>query len=309
MDRPGRPLPTRATRRQALAGLFGSAWVAAAGAAPPARAPDVLRYGGDAALAPFESLDAQGRPQGFQVELLAALGREIGADIRIQLSPWADTEAAFRTGALDLVAMVDTPQRRQWAQFAHGHATPALGVYQRRAEPEPPDLASLTDRRLAVLDSPALHDTLQTVRSGLRAQFDPYPDAAQALAAVQQGRADLALLPRAHADPVLAQRVTNALRSSRLALQIEPYALAVAPGNRLLLARVQRGLHALERSGDLQTLRQRWLGNHRDLAPVQRQAPGPQRQPGWIWGVAGVAASGVGLMAWKLRQRSRRVTG
>jgi ABC-type amino acid transport substrate-binding protein len=32
-----------------------------------------LRYGGDEAFAPFESLDAQGVPRGFQIDLLSAL--------------------------------------------------------------------------------------------------------------------------------------------------------------------------------------------------------------------------------------------
>ena len=45
----------------------------------PAPAVRVLRYGGDEVFPPFESLDAQGRPVGFHVDLLAALGRELNA--------------------------------------------------------------------------------------------------------------------------------------------------------------------------------------------------------------------------------------
>lgn len=45
---------------------------APATSAVSAAQPAVLRYGGDAGFAPCESLDAQGRPQGFQLTLLQA---------------------------------------------------------------------------------------------------------------------------------------------------------------------------------------------------------------------------------------------
>src|SRR6185503_12650086 len=56
-------------RRSSLAALLGWLLATPAGAAgePP------LVYAGDAQYPPFESLDAQGRPQGFNVELVRAL--------------------------------------------------------------------------------------------------------------------------------------------------------------------------------------------------------------------------------------------
>jgi ABC-type amino acid transport substrate-binding protein len=81
-----------------------------------------LRYGGDEAFAPFESLDAQGRPVGFHVDLLQAIGRQLGADIEITLQPWEATVEAFRAGRIDLIAMVDTTSRRAFASFLKGHA-------------------------------------------------------------------------------------------------------------------------------------------------------------------------------------------
>lgn len=312
-------------RRWTLGGWRAGLIAAAAAvlvAAPALAAPpkETLRYGGDVNLAPFESLDAQGRPQGFQVELLAALGREIGAEIRIELRPWADTEAAFRAGELDLVAMPDTPGHRAWARLAHGHAAPALAVYLRRVDDEPQTLAALAGQQLAVLAAAAQQEVVHGVLAGLAARLQPHADASQALAALQRGDADLALLPRAHADPVLDQRLHPALRTGRLAVHPQPYALAVQPAQDLLLARVQRGLHALERSGELAVLRQRWFGSPQGPTPPMRALPaaraaasaaasmrGGPWAPAWApaWAFGSAAAGALGLALWWRQRRAR----
>jgi len=190
--------------------------------------PRVIRYGGDAAFAPFESLDGPGRPLGFQMDLLAELGPLLGVEFQVKLRPWAQTEAAFRAGQLDLVAMVDTTQRRTWALFTHGHATPALAVYHRRGLPEPQGLTDLADRRLALIDGEAMRDTVANALAGLPAPALWAKDPGQVLAALQDDRADVALLPRAYADPLLAAGQAPDVVASRLSLGLQTYALAVA---------------------------------------------------------------------------------
>jgi ABC-type amino acid transport substrate-binding protein len=83
----------------------------------------------------------------------------LGARISIALRPWSRTEAAFRGGQLDLIAMVDTDDRRRWAQFGKGHATPALALYRRRERAELQDVQDLTNLRIAILVSVAMRDT------------------------------------------------------------------------------------------------------------------------------------------------------
>ena len=74
-----------------------------------------LRYGGDIGFAPFESLDANGQPEGFQVELMQAVGRELGVPVSINLQKWPATVEAFKAGRVDVIAMVETTERRAWA--------------------------------------------------------------------------------------------------------------------------------------------------------------------------------------------------
>jgi PAS domain S-box-containing protein len=287
--------------------LLGAA-IAAVGAPGSTRA-DLphLRYGGDAAFPPFELLDAQGQPRGFQIDLLAELGPAAGIVFDITLKPWKETEAAFRSGQFDVVAMIDAEPRRAWARFTHGHATPAMGVYQPQGRPEPQGMHDLAGLRVAVLDSEAMRDTLATVLAGVRGTFVPLPTVDRALAAVRAGDVDVALLPRAYADPVLRADASGGLRASHLSLALQSYAFAVPPDRPDLQAQLQRGLDALESDGRLEALRVRWLSSHHDVAERTQLERGLSRQRDWTWGIAGLSAAALLAMAAGLRRRSRRI--
>jgi PAS domain S-box-containing protein len=279
----------------------------AAGISRPAPALPRLLYGGDAAFPPFESLDAQGRPRGFQIELLAELGREMGVEFVPTLRPWPQTEADFRQGRLDVVAMVDTHQRRDWARFTRGHATPAFAVYRRLGQAEAHGLKDLAGLRLAVLDGEVMQDTLQHWLPSVPGPFVRSRDAGQALAAVQQGQADAALLPRAYADRALASGAWPAVTDGRLSFGLQTYALAVAPGRQDLQARLQQGLDALETSGRLEALRTRWLSSHRDLAARELAEQGLAQQRTRTWGLAGASSVALALLGIGLWRRGRRI--
>jgi PAS domain S-box-containing protein len=266
-----------------------------------------LRYGGDADFAPFESLDAAGRPQGFQIDLLAALGPLVGVAFDIQLRPWAQTEQAFRDGRVDLVGMVETTERRRWARFTRGHATPALAVYRRDGQPDRQGLADLAGLRIALLDSEPMRHARRTWLAGLDGPLLPARDAAQALAAVQHGEADVALLPRAYADPLLARGAAPGVVASALNLTLQTYALAVAPDRQDLQQRLQQGLDTLEADGRLEAWRTRWLGSHHALAERQLAVRGLAAQRTRTWEVASVGGGAAVLLGAGLWWRGRRL--
>ena len=271
-----------------------------------ARAREVIRYGGDASFPPFESLDGQGRPRGFQIDLLDELGRLLDADIVVSLQPWSQTEAGFRQGRFDMLAMVNTSERQRWARFARGHATPAFTVYHRAARLEPQSLLDLAGLRVAVLDGDPMRDALDSWLAAIAGQFEPFADATAALAAVRDGDADVALLPRAYADPLLAADATTDIVAGRLNHLLQSYAFAFAPDDAALHTRVQRALATLEANGRLAQLRVRWLSSHREFAAEQQLGRGLIREQQRTWGVVAAAAVAlllVGGAAWRSGRR------
>ncbi len=251
-----------------------------------------LRYGGDEAFAPFESLDAQGRPVGFHVDLLRAIGGELGAEIEITLQPWEATVEAFRAGRIDLIAMVDTTSRRAFASFLKGHASPLHSVYLRADAVAPRALQDLQRVRLAVLDSEPMRESMDRWLSGISQSALRVPDARAALQAVQRGDADMALLPSAYGDALLPQMPGLVAGPTRFGLQT--YAFAVQPGNEALRTELQEALDHLEANGTLPALRARWLEADPHAAERQAIERDLHDQRRWTWALG---AGGTALLA------------
>ncbi len=60
-----------------------------------------IRIGGDYNYPPYEYLDADGLPTGYNVELTQAIARVMGLEINIQLSSWGEMRQALDLGQVD----------------------------------------------------------------------------------------------------------------------------------------------------------------------------------------------------------------
>jgi len=72
-----------------------------------------LIYAGDANFLPYEYLDAEGRPHGFNVEVVRLLAEETGRPIEIRLGLWAKMMAALDDGRVDLMSLAHSEARAE----------------------------------------------------------------------------------------------------------------------------------------------------------------------------------------------------
>ncbi len=284
-------------------------WLALAwcGLCAAAQAQTTLRYGGDAAFAPFESLNALGQPEGFQIDLMQAVGRELGVAVDISLQSWPATVEAFKAGRVDVIAMVETTERRAYAHFLKGHAAPAFAVYLPVGKPAPQALQDLQGSRIAVLDHEPMRESLSKWLSGISGPYVRTPDSLSALQSVQLGFADMALLPRSYADPLIAAGEVTGLVRSLSDLRLQTYSLAVVRDNDALRQRLQVALDRLEANGTLPALRERWLNDEPGGAEQQAMERDLQEQRQWTWRIAVGGALLLLLAGFALRQRGRTV--
>lgn len=224
----------------------------------------VVRYGGDRAFAPFEYADGNGRPQGFQIDLLQELARAAGLGLEIRLDDWPAVEAGFRAGGLDLIAMSRTQARGAWANFLPSHATPALAIYYRNGTRAPESLQELEGPRVAYVDAEPMREALASFFAGERFHFTPHTTPRAALESLRDGSSDLALMLRAYGDPLLQADGLHGLQAAEFSVRLQDYAFAVQPGNTALAERLTQALDQIEKSGKLEALRVKWLSSHRD---------------------------------------------
>lgn len=265
----------------------------------------VVRYGGDRAFAPFEYVDGDGRPQGFQIELLQEMARVAGFGLEVRLDDWPAVEAGFRAGGLDLIAMSRTHARAAWANFLPSHATPALAIYYRDGARAPESMQDLEGPRIAYVDAEPMREALATFFTGDRFHFTPHATPRAALESLRDGSSDLALMLRAYGDPLLQTDDLRSLTAAGFSVRLQDYAFAVQPGNAALAERLTLALDQIEKSGKLEGLRVKWLSSHRG---ARARAQLQQRIVlQWVaGGMLALAALGLLLLlARRLRARTR----
>ena len=89
----------------------------------PVRLDLPVRIGGDYNYPPYEYLDRDGLPTGYNIELSQAVARVMGMEINIQLGSWGDMRQALEGGDVDiLMGMAHTKERLDEVDFSIPHA-------------------------------------------------------------------------------------------------------------------------------------------------------------------------------------------
>ena len=112
------------------------AWVVVALAplATLAAEPCTLRVGWEP-YAPFTFADDQGEATGADIDLIKAIGDEIGCSVVPVKLPWARIVREVEQGTLDVSTSTSwTPEREQWALFSEPYRESATAIYVRRGE-------------------------------------------------------------------------------------------------------------------------------------------------------------------------------
>jgi CheY-like chemotaxis protein len=153
----------------ALAGMLTAVPADAAQAiltAPLASPARGILYGGDASFPPYEYLDEKGRPAGLNVDLIRAVARAEGLEVRIQLQPWARVRAGLLTGEVEVATMYRSPQRAREADFAIPHELIYHEMFIRRGSPHLASLADLAGKRVLVQTDTYSADVLTELGCG-----------------------------------------------------------------------------------------------------------------------------------------------
>lgn len=235
----------------------------------PTNRPVVI--GGDHNYPPFEYLDENGLPAGYNVDLTRAIAREMGLNVEIRLGPWAEIRRALAMGEIDaLQGMFYSPQRNLTFDFTQPHLIKDGIAVIRRGEGDPPaNLAELSGKRIVVQNGDIMHDF--ALGNGLGEQLTVVDGPEQALRELAQGKHDCALVSRLGAHYWIKEHGWKNLTVGRSSLLSSGYCYAVSKGNQALLAQLSEGLKVLSETGEYRRIHERWMGVYDDSPPVFRE--------------------------------------
>jgi polar amino acid transport system substrate-binding protein len=254
-------------RRRILGGVSAAAWFAAIGLAgcerasepapaatappPDPPAPRVLVVGTDAAYAPFESQNEKGEIVGFDIDVVRAVARKAGIQVRFVNTPWEGIFNALAQGDRDLLvsAITITDERRQTVDFS----APYFDAHQLIAVKQGSKVARFADLeplKVGVQTGTTGDDVVSKLLGKTSTRVRRFESAPLALEELQAGGVDAVVID----NGVLVNFVAN---NPGAMLRVvddpgfvpEQYGIAVRKGNAELRAKIDQGLAAIRADG------------------------------------------------------------
>jgi polar amino acid transport system substrate-binding protein len=245
---------------------------APAPAAPPAK---VYVVGTDAAYAPFESQNDKGEIVGFDIDVVNAIARKAGIEVKFVNTPWEGIFNALNQGDRDLLvsAITITEERKQSMDFS----APYFDAAQLIAVKENSKVAKFEDlKKLKVgVQTGTTGDEIVTKLLGKNStnvkRFESTP---LALKELEAGGVDAVVADNGVVVHYIANNPGGKFKTvSDKAFELEQYGIAVKKGNAELLGKINDGLAAIKADGTYDKIYAQYFGQASAAAPAAPASP------------------------------------
>lgn len=215
--------------------------------------------GGDSNYPPFEFLDENGEPAGFNVELSRAIARELGLEITFRLDSWGKIRQALEQDEIDVIqGMFYSPERENYFAFSPPHSIVNHAIVVREGTTMAGSLSELSGKSILVMKGDIMHDA--AVALGYKEQLKIVETQEEALRLLSGGEYDCALVAKIPALYRIKQRGWTNLRLSDYSVHSPEYCFAVPKRNHQLLALFSEGLANVRATGEYRRIYAKWLG-------------------------------------------------
>jgi polar amino acid transport system substrate-binding protein len=230
--------------------------------APPASytlvTPGQITVGSDTSYPPFESMNGT-TAEGFDVDLLTAIGQKIGLKVVFQTETFDSLiPTLIAGGKFDVIAssMTITDERKKQIDFSDPYIDSNQSLAVKKGSTIKSE-ADLKGKKVGVQSGTTGEAWAKENVPG--ATLVPFKTATEALAALQAGNVDGVV----NDLPVSAFLVKDASRGLELAKAIptgEQYGFGVAKTNAALTAAINKALADLKADGTYKTIYEKWFG-------------------------------------------------
>ncbi len=217
----------------------------------------VLIVRGDHDYPPYEFMK-NGKPAGFNIDLIRAVAKELNLKIKIDLGPWNEVRQELEDGKIDILSgMYYSGDRDKQVDFSVPHVFISYALFVR----DDSDISSLQDlsgKDVLVQKGDLANDLLKEREETVN--IIPVPDISDVLQILSAGEYDCALLPRIQGLYFIRQQHLSNLRNIHINFPLQPYCFAVREGNESLLHALNEGLNIVKSTGEYQHIYRKWFG-------------------------------------------------
>jgi polar amino acid transport system substrate-binding protein len=215
--------------------------------------------GGDRDYPPYEFIDRNGTPAGFNVDLSRAIAGVMGLKVEFRMGGWKEMRDALQSGRVDILQGISfSDQRTRTVDFSPPHSIVSHAIFARRDSPPVRTLDDLKGKEVIVFQSGIMHDLLE--QKGIAGRLVLTATPADALRLLASGKHDYAVVAALPGIYLIRELKLTNLVPVATGIAFYPYCYAVKKGEDELLSRFSEGLAILKKTGEYQKIHDRWLG-------------------------------------------------
>ena len=217
-----------------------------------------LLYFGNYDKFPFEFINSSGKPDGFNVDLIKAIGNVMGFDLQFQLKPWSQVKDSILYGNdFDIAAMFYSEQREQMVEFSDPIIFSEDEIYVSKNSKNINSIVDLMNKRVAVEDGSFTEEyLLHNLPEVNIVAANSEPDA---LKFVSENKCDAAVVEKINGERNIARLGISNLKTTAYPIIPREYGFVVAKGNDSLLANINVGLQVVKKNGTYAQLFNKWI--------------------------------------------------
>jgi len=221
--------------------------------------PTTIIVGGDRDYPPYEFLDKDNKPAGYNVELTRAIADVMGMKVEFRFGGWSEMRNALMGGAVDVLQGISySDDRTKTISFSPPHTIINHAIFARRDTPPVSSIEELRGKEIVVFRDGIMHDYLTSLGFSRNLVMTDTP--ADALRLLASGRHDYAVLAMLPGMYIIRENKLSNLVPVAKSISTQRYCYGVRKGNEELLARFNEGLAILKKTGKYQEIYDRWLG-------------------------------------------------
>ncbi|MBT1070506.1 transporter substrate-binding domain-containing protein [Pelotalea chapellei] len=231
----------------------------AAKANRPAEA--TLIVGGDRDYPPYEFIDKDGHPAGYNVDLTRAIADVMGMKVDFRFGSWSEMREGLNNNSINILQGISfSEERSRNLDFSPPHTIVHHAIFARKGTTPVSSLEELRGKKVIVFRDGIMHDQLVSLGFGSDLILTGTPaDALRLLASGKHDYAALASLPGMY---LIRELHLNNLVQVAGSVSSQKYCYAVKKGNAELMARFSEGLAIVMQTGQYQAIYDKWLGVH-----------------------------------------------
>lgn len=217
--------------------------------------PAKLIIGGDSGYPPYEFINADGLPDGYNVELSRIVTRMLGMEPEFRLGKWALVQSWLADGSIDIVqGMAFSVQRAKEFYFTGAHTVTWRAIFI----PEDSAISSEVDiinSSVVIQQGDVAEDYLNNL--GFRGDLTPVPSADIAFKLLNNGDFDACVANYMLGMYIIKNQNLRNIKVLPQRIQQREYCFASLDED--LIQKVDTALTELERKGTLKKLQHKWF--------------------------------------------------